>query len=242
MGYPRRADGGDNTGAIPSDYDPDPGRFAANQRATQRFSAEGDIHPLIARRLAAEGCETVLDIGGGNGTLVWQLARTGTRTVVVDRAAYLANAPRPVIFGDACQLPFQDGTFDGAAALWMLHHLADPLPALLEVRRVLRPGGLLAVSTTSRHNDSELATVLPNWGNPLTFDAENGPELLASVFDTVEIERWDRPMIRLADQAAVTLFLRGRGGAERSAHEAAEQLRTPLTVTKRGMIAWARTH
>ncbi|KZB88522.1 methyltransferase domain-containing protein [Amycolatopsis regifaucium] len=34
---------------------------------------------------------------------------------------------------------FRDNTFDGAAALWMLHHVADPIQALTEVRRVLAP-------------------------------------------------------------------------------------------------------
>lgn len=226
---------------LPSDYDIDPGRFAANQAATQRFSARGDIHPLIARRLTAEGCRTVVDIGGGNGTLARLLAGHGVSTVVVDRASHITRAPRPAIRADATHLPFPGSTFDGAAALFMLYHLANPVLALQEARRVLHPRGLLAVSTVSRHNDPELASVLPNWGQPLSFDAENGPGLLRSVFDVLDIQRWNEPMVHIPDRDALTLYLRGRGLPAQRAAAAAQQLDTPLAITKRGMIGWIRT-
>jgi SAM-dependent methyltransferase len=226
--------------ALPSDYDTDPGRFAATQAATQRFSARGDIHPLIAACLAAAGCRTVIDIGGGTGTLARLLAGHGIRTVVTDRASHITRAPRPAIRADAARLPFPAGTFDGAAALFMLYHLADPGLALQEARRVLRPRGLLAVSTVSRHNDPELASVLPRWGKPLSFDAENGPGLLRSIFGAVAIQRWDDPMVHIPDRDALTLYLRGRGLPAQHARAAVQQLDTPMTITKRGMIGWIR--
>ncbi|GAA2068837.1 hypothetical protein GCM10009801_17570 [Streptomyces albiaxialis] len=226
--------------ALPGDYDSDPGRFSANQEATRRFAALDDVHPGVARRLAAEGCRTVIDIGGGNGTLAVCLAAEGVAAVGADTARHLASAPRPAVLADARRLPFPDGTFDGAAALWMLYHLADPVTALREARRVLRPGGLLAVSTSGRFNDPELASVLPGWGRPSSFDAENAPDQLARVFEHVEIQRWDRPAVHLPDRAALTLYLRGRGLSGHDAPLAARRLPTPLTVTKRGMTAWAR--
>lgn len=226
--------------ALPTDYDSDPDRFAANQLATRRFLARQDVHPDVARRFADEGRHRVVDLGGGNGVLARLLVEHGIATVVVDRANHVAQAPRPVVRADACRLPFGDNTFDGAAALCMLYHLSDPLVALREARRVLRPGGLLAISVPSRHNDPELASVLPRWGQPLSCDAENGPALLREVFDAIEIQRWDAPLVRLPDRAALTLYLRGRGLTEQAAPVAARGVRTPLTVTKRGMIGWAR--
>ena len=149
---------------LPSDYDDDPGRYAANQLATRRFLGRQDIHPEVARRFANDGRHLVVDIGGGNGTLARLLSAEGIGFVVVDRAARVAQAPRPGVRADACQLPFHADTFDGAAVLWMLYHLPDPLAALREAYRVLCSDGLLAVTAPSRHNDPELASVLPGWG------------------------------------------------------------------------------
>jgi SAM-dependent methyltransferase len=182
----------------------------------------------------------VVDIGGGNGTLARSLAEHGVNRVVVDRAQLVAQAPRPVTRADACRLPFRDNTFDGAAALWMLYHLHDPLVALREAHRVLRTDGLLAVSVPSRYNDPELAAVLPAWGQPLSFDAENGPGQLRHVFDVVDIQRWDAPLAHIPDHDALALYLRGRGMSEERAHTAARRVTTPLTITKRGMLCWSR--
>jgi SAM-dependent methyltransferase len=226
--------------AIPADYDTDPGRFAANQAATAAFSRRGDVHPSVAQRLASAGCDLVLDLGGGNGLLARELARFGVRTVTADRARYVRDAPGPALQADALALPFGDGVFAGAAALWMLYHLPDPRAALAEVHQALRPGGVMAASAPSRYNDPEMAAVLPRWGQPLRFDAENGPGTLAVVFREVDVVRWDEPMVHLANSEAVALFLRGRGLTEDEAEAATEKFAPPLTVTKRGMLAWAR--
>ncbi|MFD0856074.1 class I SAM-dependent methyltransferase, partial [Actinomadura adrarensis] len=202
------AEGG---GLLPGDYDDDPGRFAANQEATRRFSRVGDVHPVVVRRFADETCGSVVDIGGGNGVLARALGDNGVRTVVVDRAELLKEAPRPAVRADATRLPFRDGCFDGAAALWMLYHLPDPLLVLREAQRVVRAGGVVAVCTSSRFNDPELAPVLPGWGTPLTFDAENAAGLLGAVFEDVDVQRWDEPLVDIPDRAALKLFLRGRG-------------------------------
>ncbi|MEO6457798.1 MAG: class I SAM-dependent methyltransferase [Chloroflexia bacterium] len=47
---------------------------------------------------------------------------------------------------DAAALPFQDGEFDIITALDVIEHLDDDLAALTEIRRVLRPGGLVIIS------------------------------------------------------------------------------------------------
>lgn len=227
-------------GELPADYDTDPERFAANQAATARFSTAGDVHVPVAERLCRAGASPVLDLGGGNGLLARNLASCGAaRTVVLDRAAYLADAPRPAVRGDARRLPFAADTFGAVAALWMLYHVDDPRVALREAARVLRPHGTFVACTSSRFNDPELAQLLPRWGQAFVFDAESAVELVADVFEVTEVQRWDAPMVHLPDRAAVVLFLRGRGLPQDRAEDAAEHCATPLRVTKRGVLIWA---
>ncbi len=223
--------------ALRPDYDDDPTRFAANQSARDRFSLDLDVHHEVARRFADLCLDRVVDIGGGNGALARLLHDAGVNTIVVDPAEYIDQAPRPGVRADAHRLPFAADTFDGAACLYMLYHLAEPVTALWEAHRVLRPGGHIAVCAPSRFNDPELADVLPDWGKPLTLDAENGLAQVRAVFDQIVAERWDAPLVHLPDAAALALYLRGRGLTEQASQAAARQLTTPLTLTKRGFLA-----
>jgi SAM-dependent methyltransferase len=224
---------------IPADYDSDPARFAANQAATASFSTAGDLHALVAQRLHQAGVAPVLDLGGGNGQLARHLRAARVSTVVVDPAVYVRQAPKPAIRADARALPFVDRSFGAVAALWMLYHLPTPRMALLEVSRVLRPRGLFVACTSSRRNDPEFADVLPGWGDAFVFDAESAVDVVASAFDVIDVQRWDAPMMTLPDQAAVELFLRGRGLSLERSQQAAEGFSTPMTVTKRGALIWA---
>lgn len=63
---------------------------------------------------------------------------------------------------DLLQLPFSDATFDAIFVCFVLEHLAAPLPALTELKRVLRPGGIITViegdhGSAYFHPDSVLA-------------------------------------------------------------------------------------
>ena len=92
----------------------------------------------------------------------------------------------------------------------------------------------------SRYNDPEFKAVLPEWGSRSTLDAEDAEELIGEVFDVVDVERWDAPLVSLRDAAAVETFLRGRGLGPQAAVEAAAGFESPMTVTKRGALVWAR--
>jgi hypothetical protein len=73
-------------------------------------------------------------------------------------------------------------------------------------------------------------------GEAFVFDAESAVDVVASVFDVIDMQRWDEPMMTLPDRAAVELFLRGRGLSLESSQQAAEGFSTPMTVTKRGVL------
>lgn len=223
------------------DFDSDPGRFLSSQTATRLFSSAGDVHEPVAERLSQQHpAGRVLDVGGGNGLLARHLLHRGMESVVVDRARYAATAPGPVVRADARALPFADASFDAVAALWMLYHLAGPGRVLEEARRVLMPGGTFVACAPSRWNDPELSDVLPGWGSRSTFDAEEAVDVVNEVFDVVDVDRWDAPLVSLPDAAAVATFLRGRGLSPHDAAAAAGRFSPPLTVTKRGVLVWAR--
>lgn len=102
--------------------------------------------------------QDLLDVGCGPGTITADLARLVApgRVVGIDAsdeplrtaadeaaAAGLTNVSFEV--GDAYALGFEEGRFDVVHAHQVLQHLADPVAALAEMRRVCRPGGVVAV-------------------------------------------------------------------------------------------------
>jgi SAM-dependent methyltransferase len=221
--------------AVPLDYDQDPERFRANVRAVEKYGLGGDVHELAAERLAAEKCGLVLDLGCGEGRFLRPARARGLAAVGFDYSATMLGAAGGLrVQGDACRLPFADGCFGAAAALYMLYHLAEPRQAIAECYRVLRRGGFFAACAPSRDNDPELAEVLP--ASDQTFDAENGLALIGAYFQVVEVERWDAPLVHLPDRAALALYLRGRQLEPDQVQAALSRLRTPLTLTKRGAL------
>jgi SAM-dependent methyltransferase len=203
----------------------------------RRHALAPDVHERVARRVVAEELTPVLDVGCGEGELATHLPE-GAWVGVDASAEMLARAPQPHHQADATALPFPDGSFGSAALLYMLYHLPDPASALAEARRVLQPGGLVAVAAPSRHDSPELADALPP--TSLTFDAELAPELLARFFTEVEIEPWDAPLLDLPTSAAVRDYLIGQGVEPGVPRSTAETAAVPLLVTKRGALAFAR--
>jgi SAM-dependent methyltransferase len=222
---------------IPPDYDADPERFRLARSVQRRHSLVGDIHERVARRLLSERLTPVLDVGCGEGQLARHLP-AGAWTGLDSSTEMLARAPSPSRLGDATDLPFPDESFSGVALLYVLYHLAEPTLAIAEAHRVLRAGGLIAVAAPSRHDSPELAHALPDVR--LTFDAELAPGLLRGVFEDVEVEAWDAPVLRLPDRAAVRDYLIGKGVRPARARAAAGSTTVPLSVTKRGALAFAR--
>src|SRR5215468_5776078 len=97
----------------------------------------------------------ILDVGCGPGTITAGLAErvpNGHVTAIDSVAEIVAKAAaemrRPNLTfttGDVYALDYPDATFDVAHAHQVLQHLSDPVQALREMRRVTRPGGLIAV-------------------------------------------------------------------------------------------------
>jgi ubiquinone/menaquinone biosynthesis C-methylase UbiE len=106
----------------------------------------------------------VLDVACGPGNFSREFARAvgdaglvvgidASRTMLAQgvaelRSAGLANLG--LVRGDAGRLPFRDASFDALCCFAALHLFADPFAGLDEMRRVLGPGGRIALMTSVR--------------------------------------------------------------------------------------------
>lgn len=127
--------------------------------AAYHRAAGGELQRMIAD-LPLRGGERVLDLACGDGVYsVWLAERVGAggEVVGVDIApAYLQRARQHAAAsgldarisfrqGDIARLPFPDDAFDLAWCAHSLYSLPDPVAALRELRRVVRPGGVVAI-------------------------------------------------------------------------------------------------
>ena len=109
-------------------------------------------HPL-RERVCAELFGEVLEIGFGSGNNVAFYPATITRLTAIEpsdtawhiAAKRVSASAVPIERGDldAQRLPFPDATFDSALSTWTLCTIPDPIAALDEIRRVLKPSGKL---------------------------------------------------------------------------------------------------
>ena len=120
---------------------------------------------LVARRAAAMQSQgQAVDLGCGPGYLVLELVRqapelhvTGldlSEEMLAEAETYVRQSglEERVAFakGDVQQIPLEDGSLDLVVSTLSLHHWSDPVAALNEVARVLRPGGSFLIADLRR--------------------------------------------------------------------------------------------
>ena len=107
---------------------------------------------LFAERAHVSSGQRVLDVGCGPGALTAELVRRlgdGGVSAIDPSPSFVtaAQARFPAVDvreGRAEHLPYDDATFDATLAQLVVHFMADPLRGLAEMRRVTRPGGVVA--------------------------------------------------------------------------------------------------
>jgi SAM-dependent methyltransferase len=145
--------------AAPTDSPRDPDRYAHGHHASVLRShgwrtAENSAAYLLPHLRADD---RLLDVGMGPGTITLDFARrlpdgwvTGVDSAEPAVAATQALAATDgatnltAEIGNVYGLGYADDSFDVAHAHQVLQHLSDPVAALVEMRRVVRPGGLVA--------------------------------------------------------------------------------------------------
>ncbi len=141
----------------------------------------------------------VLDLGCGTGYGTAELADRARLTVGADLAteaiAYASTHFPGAQFlqCSAVALPFPSGSFDVATAFEVIEHLTDWSSMLAEARRVLRPDGLLIVSTPNKLYYAEArGSSGPNPYHQHEFEFEEFRAALAGTFPQVDILLQDR--------------------------------------------------
>ncbi len=125
-------------------FDAQQARYAMIARNAARvFHIRENIEGFVARNHLSKA--HVLEVGSGEGSL---------QDIVEDytgldiSATARANYHKRFVQADARAMPFADGEFDAVWSIWVLEHVPNPEQALREIRRVLKPNGVLYLYPT----------------------------------------------------------------------------------------------
>jgi 2-polyprenyl-6-hydroxyphenyl methylase/3-demethylubiquinone-9 3-methyltransferase len=192
-------------------------RESQSADTTERFRRIRDRAIALLAESGRTGLFDVADIGCGAGTQALLWAQLGHRVSALDVNEPLVNIARSraagkglhIRFdvGTATALPYADASADAVLLPELLEHVADWQSCLAEAVRVLRPGGLLYLSTTNwlcprqqeftlplyswypgiakRWCERKAVTTHPQWANYARYPAVNW-------FSYFELSRWLR--------------------------------------------------
>lgn len=170
------------------------------------------FHWVYDKMKLQEGCK-VLELGCGKGTL-WSKNKNRVpkecSITMVDKSQGILEECKinlkqikqvcDYIESDIRSLPFEENTFDVVIANHVLYFIKDIDEAMREIRRVLKPGGILYASTFGKGNFGEVDRVLKDLDPRImlsriqlinSFYLDDGEEVLRRWFDRVEMNRLD---------------------------------------------------
>ena len=186
---------------------------------------EVQYHPVytgVLGRVPKIVMQRVLDVGSGSGLFIQRAAKHGATVTGLDAARGLVAIARrrlpdsDIRLGEMETLPYSAGTFDIVTILNAVDLAGEPLAAMEEARRVLRPGGLVVALTSGspEQNDSAaylsaVSDLLPGEGltDPFSLSAPGALSRLAGAAGFDDAHEYDVPATwEYADE---TTLLRG---------------------------------
>ncbi len=214
------------------------------------------IHPVAARLLETlpwAGVGRVLDVGTGAGGHLQHLRRLAPRATIlgIDRAPGMLAIARdhaiPLALMDAMALGIRDRSIDVAVMAFVLFHVREPVGALTEVRRALRPGGLVAVTTWAEDPEVEAARVWeaeldahgavdPMPLPPSRHDRTDTPDKVAGLFSAAGLapaRAWLEPLVYRWDLERLTALRTRYGRTKRKLESLDADTRAAFLVRAR---------
>ena len=235
--------GTDDPGYVAAQYATEAGLAA--RKAVYRDTDGVDARDVVFRLVAVVRPERVLEVGCGEGELAARLAsELGAGVVAIDQSPRMVELALArgvdARVADVQALPFEDGSFDVVVAAWMLYHVPDLQRGLSEVARVLRRGGRLLAVTNRADHLAELFALAGIERCDLPFGGENGAELLAPHFATVDVFDADGTVV-FSDIQMVRSYYASSERLSGYIERLPETLAAPLVVRRRPVVFVAET-
>ena len=134
---------------------------------SKNLPSSGEYLPFIREQLKMARRKLTLEVGTGQGNMIPFLLSCSDRVLAVDNSReMLGSALKSVTseklntrvelrLGDAEHLPAGDSIAEAVFMHMLLHHSGNPLQAVKEAARVLKPGGILLAVDLAEHGNSE---------------------------------------------------------------------------------------
>jgi 2-polyprenyl-3-methyl-5-hydroxy-6-metoxy-1,4-benzoquinol methylase len=121
---------------------------------------------LLSEEIGTFSGKKIIDLGCGDGVITYELSHRGAESYGVDLSEEAINfaikkhkslGSDSKFFVESCNdTHFDDEYFDAIISSDVIEHLSDPKELLLEIKRLLRPGGVAVVSTPVRVTEEPL--------------------------------------------------------------------------------------
>ena len=123
-----------------------------------------DLNAAILNHMPS--CSTAVDLGCGTGELLIHMTSAASHIIGVDSSAKMIDQARqrfintPISpdlrLGELEHLPLSDSEADCAVISMVLHHMSNPVAAMLEINRILKPGGALIIADFEKHTNETM--------------------------------------------------------------------------------------
>ena len=203
-------------------------RIQSHELYSERRAAQSDFQGWVISHLGLTPGQTLLDLGSGPGTYHHRLRQYGVQILAIDASLGMLREARQQaldehivvwpIQADLQALPFASSVADCAMANHVFFYVPDQARALSEIRRVVKPGGRVVITTNAASNGQRLKE-LHHWAageagyTPITpvgdrFTLDDLP-LMRSVFPDAELDVLPNSFVFPTADAALRYFASG---------------------------------